>query len=84
MYVPNWQKSLLEILNWKKKVFFKKATKLQVVTKLRWHTFSLSFPTLESGIDVAPWLNEASGKFDKENKRSPLKFANLCSKIWVF
>ena len=32
-------------------------------------------PTLESGIDVAP------GKFDKKNKHSPLKCANLCSKI---
>ena len=32
--------------------------------------------TLESGIDVAPWINVASGKFDKKNKGSPLKCAN--------
>ena len=37
--------------------------------------------TLESWIDVAPWINIASGKFDKKNKDSPLKCANLCSKI---
>ena len=37
--------------------------------------------TLESGINVAPWINVASGKFDKKNKRSPLKYANLCNKI---
>ncbi len=37
--------------------------------------------TLESGIDVAPLINVASGKFDKKNKRSPLKYTNLCSKI---
>ena len=36
--------------------------------------------TLESGINVAPWINVASGKFDKKNKRSPLKYGNLCSK----
>ena len=34
--------------------------------------------TLESGINVA------SGKFDKNDKRSHLKCANLCSKIYVF
>ena len=34
--------------------------------------------TLESGINVAP------GKIDIKNKRSPLKCANLCSKIQVF
>ena len=33
--------------------------------------------TLEPGIDVAPWINVASKKFDKTNKRSPLKCANL-------
>ena len=39
-------------------------------------------PTLDSRIDVAPWINVASGKFDKKNKGSPLKCANvLCSKI---
>ena len=27
--------------------------------------------TLESGINVAPWINVAPGKFDKKNKRSP-------------
>ena len=37
--------------------------------------------TLESGIGVAPWINVASRKFDKKNERSPLKCANLCSKI---
>ena len=37
--------------------------------------------TIESGIDVAPWINVDSGKFDKKNKRSPLKCANLCSEI---
>ena len=37
--------------------------------------------TLESGIDVAPWIKVASGKFDKKNKHNPLKCANLCSKI---
>jgi hypothetical protein len=36
------------------------------------------FGTLESGIDVAPAINVASGKVDKKNKDSPLKFANLC------
>ena len=29
--------------------------------------------TLESGIDVPPCINVASGKFDKKNKRSPWK-----------
>ena len=37
--------------------------------------------TLESGIDVAPWINVASGQFYKKNKRSPLKCANLNRKI---
>mgnify|MGYP006903828952 CR=1 FL=1 len=37
--------------------------------------------TLDSEINVAPWINVASGKFDKKNKRSPLKCANLCSKM---
>ena len=37
--------------------------------------------TLESGIDIAPWINVASGKFDKNNKPSKRnKCANLCSK----
>ena len=37
--------------------------------------------TLESGIDVATWINVASGKFDKKNKQhSPFKCANLSSK----
>ena len=40
--------------------------------------------TPESEIDVAPWINLASWKFDKKNKHSPLKCANLCSKIQVF
>ena len=38
-------------------------------------------PTIESEIDVAPWINVASGKVDKKNKRSLLKGANLSSKI---
>ena len=29
-------------------------------------------PTLESGINVAPWINIAPGKFGKKNKRSPI------------
>ena len=28
--------------------------------------------TLESGINVAPWINIAPGKFGKKNKRSPI------------
>ena len=28
--------------------------------------------TLESGINVAPWINIAPGKFCKKNKRSPI------------
>ena len=40
--------------------------------------------TLNSGIDVAPWINVASGKFEKNNKCSPLKCANLCRKISIF
>ena len=28
--------------------------------------------TLESGIDVAPWINVPPGNFEKNNKRSPL------------
>ena len=36
---------------------------------------------LESGISVAPWINVASGKFDKKNKCRPLKYANLGRKI---
>ena len=28
--------------------------------------------TLESGINVAPWINGADGKFGKKNKRSPI------------
>ena len=28
--------------------------------------------TLESGINVAPWINVASGKFGKKNQRSPI------------
>ena len=31
-----------------------------------------------------PWINVALGKIDIKNKRSPLKCANLCSKIQVF
>ena len=38
-------------------------------------------PTLEFGIEVTPWINIASGKFDKKNKCSNLKCANLCCKI---
>ena len=41
----------------------------------------LYFTTQESGINVPPWINVASGKFDKQNKHSPLRRANLCSKI---
>ena len=37
--------------------------------------------TQESGIEVAPSINIASGKFDKNDKRSPLKCADLCSEI---
>ena len=29
--------------------------------------------TLKSGIDIAPWINVASGKFDKKNYCSPLQ-----------
>ena len=29
-------------------------------------------PTLESGINVPPWINVAPGKFGKKNKRSPI------------
>ena len=29
--------------------------------------------TLESEINVAPWINVASGKFDSKNKRSPFR-----------
>ena len=29
-------------------------------------------PTLESGIDVAPWINLASGNFGKKNKQDPI------------
>ena len=28
--------------------------------------------TLESGINVAPWIKVAPGKFGKKNKRSPI------------
>ena len=28
--------------------------------------------TLESGINVAPWINVTLGKFGKKNKRSPI------------
>ena len=28
--------------------------------------------TLESGINIAPWINIAPGKFGKKNKRSPI------------
>ena len=28
--------------------------------------------TLESGINVSPWINVAPGKFGKKNKRSPI------------
>ena len=34
--------------------------------------FGLLLFTLESGINVAPWINIASGKFVKKNKRSPI------------
>ena len=58
-----------------------------MIDKLKWqvyirniHVMGFLF-TLESGIDVAPWIKVASGKFDKKNKRNPLKCANLCSKI---
>ena len=37
--------------------------------------------TLEARIDVAPGINVASGKFDKNNQHCCLKCANLCSKI---
>ncbi len=40
--------------------------------------------TLESGINVAPWINVVSGKFDKKNKHSPLQCANLYSKTKSF
>ena len=30
------------------------------------------FSTLESGINVAPWINLASGKFGEKNKQSPI------------
>ena len=29
-----------------------------------------TYTTLESGINVAPWINVAAGKFDKKNKHS--------------
>ena len=35
-------------------------------------------PTLKSGIDIAP------DRLDKRNKHSPLRYANLYSKIYVF
>ena len=34
-----------------------------------------------SGIDIAPWINVASGKFDKKNKHSPLKCEILFNEI---
>ena len=42
---------------------------------------SLQQSTLESGINIGPRINVASGKFDKKNRRGPLKCANLCSKV---
>ena len=30
------------------------------------------FNTLESGINIPPWINIAPGTFDKKNKHSPL------------
>ena len=34
--------------------------------------YSLKRYTLESGINVAPWINIAPGKFGKKNKCSPI------------
>ena len=34
--------------------------------------FGLKKYTLESGINVAPWINVAPGKFGKKNKHSPI------------
>ena len=69
-----------------KNVFFSPLKEI-MIDKLKWqvyirniHVMGFLF-TLESGIDVAPWINVASGKFDKKNKRSPLKCANVYSKI---
>ena len=56
-----------------------------------WQNIPLMYlPTLESGINVPPWINIAPGTFGKNNRHSPLnkcsplKFANLCGKIKVF
>ena len=46
--------------------------------KLFW-SYQQSY-TLESGINIPPWINIAPGKFGKKNKRSPiytLYFYNL-------
>ena len=40
----------------------------RIVERSTWHLH-----TLESGIDVAPWINVAPGTFGKCNKCSPLK-----------
>ena len=55
--------------------------KLPLVPDCFLYTFLSS---LEFGIDVAPWINVAAENFDKKNRRSPLKCANLCSNVKVF
>ena len=65
-------------------VFLKIGNKLQFVTRFNVTTVQLTTVhttaqacTLESGIDVAPWINIASGKVDKNKKNFPLKMCQL-------
>ena len=43
----------------------------------------MSLHALESGID-APWINVASGKFEKKNKHNPLTCATYVVKLKSF
>ena len=40
--------------------------------------------TLESGINVAPWINIAPGKFVQKNKRSPIYTLYLYYLNWLY
>jgi hypothetical protein len=52
--------------------------------KIKINSGILLFPdTLESGINVAPWINVAPGKFGKKNKHSPIYTLYLYSTLSI-
>ena len=78
--VKSFQKKSSKNIELNKRPTIIKKKKIEILNFLN-NTLFPKKCTLESGIDVAPRINVASGKFVKQNKHSHLKCAILCIKI---